>query len=510
MIQEAWENNDGCNQIKKGPNVTIFLSLKRVKSVKSLVRAGVLVTFLGALVCLTTAFAWNSPYSAHLTIKEEREMGRKFMLYTTRSLPLVDDPYILDYVRKMGHYIVSQVPNPPFDFRFYVVNEQVYNAFAGPGGYIFIYTGLIAAMKSEEELAGILGHEVAHVTARHISRRIEAAKKINVATMAGVLAGVFLGGGAAAGVANTTLAAGQSLSLKYSRDNEIEADQLGLKYLNKAGYGGQGLLNILGTIREKQWFSSKDLPSYLSTHPASEDRIIYLDGWIQANPDWTPTHTPPNFGDFNRVRTRIIALYEDSDAARNTFDAALRANSSDVLACYGKGLLLGRVGEKKEALDYLKKAVHLRPLDADILRDLGKAYFEIGEYDKAIKTLKGALAFNARDPEGLFILGRAQLMTNDFQNALETFKNLMDKYPGYTPGIYYLGETYGKLGNLSEAHYHLGMYYRRKGSVKNARFHLQRALSLSSQDPARQNTIREALDSLPKAKGQTAKKRKFH
>jgi predicted Zn-dependent protease len=479
--------------------VTRFLFNKGVKPIKTVMRAGMLAFFVWAFLCHTIAFAWDSPFRAHLTNKEEREMGKKFKFYTTRSLPLVDDPYILDYVRKVGHYIVNQVSNPPFEFHFYVVNEQVYNAFAGPGGYIFIYTGLIAAMESEEELAGILGHEVAHVTSRHIKRRIEAAKKINVATMAGVLAGVFLGGGAAAGaISSTSLAAGQSLSLKYSRDNEIEADQVGLKYLNKAGYGGEGLLNVLGTIRKKQWFGSKDLPSYLSTHPATEDRMMYLDSWIQANPDWTPDYSPPDFGDFKQVRTRIIALYGDTDVAHNTFDAALKANQSDVLAYYGKGLVLGREGEHKKALDYLKKAMHFRPLDADILRDLGKTYFEMGNYDKALKTLKGALAFNARDPEGSFLLGRTQLMTNDLHGALETFKSLLNQYPGYTAGLYYLGETYGKLGNMSEAHYNLGMYYRRKGSAKNARFHLQRALELSSQDPARQQTIREALKGVPK------------
>jgi len=449
----------------------------------------------------TGAPASASAFRAHLTNKEEREMGRKFMLYTTQSLPLVEDPYVVDYVRKLGHYIVGQVPSPPFEFHFYVVNEEVYNAFAGPGGYIFIYTGLIAAMESEEELAGILGHEVAHVTARHISKRIEQAKKINIATMAGVLAGVFLGGGSAAGaVSTTTLAAGQSLSLKYSRENEIEADQLGLKYLTQAGYGGKGLLNILGTIRKKQWFSSKDIPSYLSTHPASEDRIIYLDSWMQANPDWRPPVIPPKFGEFNKVRTKVIALYGDPDVANNTFDAAIRANQANALACYGKGLVLGREGSKKEAVDYLKKAVQLRPLDQDILRDLGTAYFNMGDYEAALKTLKGALAFNANDPEGGFFLGRAQMMTNDLQGALETFKSLVEKYPGYSLAIYYLGETYGKLGNLPEAHYHLGMYYKNKGPAKNARFHLERALELSSGDPARQETIREALKNLPEAK----------
>jgi predicted Zn-dependent protease len=464
-------------------------------------KATIMAIFVAGVVFHTDIPASASFLRAHLTNKEEREMGRKFMLYTTSSLPLIEDPYIVDYVRRLGHHIVDQVPSPPFKFEFYVVNEEVYNAFAGPGGYIFIYSGLIAAMESEEELAGILGHEVAHVTARHISKRIEKAKKISVATMAGVLAGIFLGGGSAAGAISTTsLAAGQSLSLKYSRENEIEADQLGLKYLNQAGYGGQGLLNILGTIREKQWFSSKDLPSYLSTHPASETRIIYLDSWIQAHPDWTPSVTPPKFGDFNKVRTKVIGLYSDADVANNTFDAALRNNQADALAWYGKGLVLGREGNKKEAVDCLKKSVQLRPLDPDILRDLGKAYFDMGDYVAALRTLKGALAFNANDPEGRFLLGRAQMMTEDLHGALETFNTLVEKYPAYSPGIYYLGETYGKLGNLPEAHYHLGMYYKGKGSVKNATFHLERALELSSGDPARQETIRKALKALPEAK----------
>ena len=134
--------------------------------------------------------------------------------------------------------------------------------------------------------------------------------------------------------------------------------------------------------------------------------------------------------------------------------------------------------------------------DSGILRDLGKAYFDMGDYSAALKTLKGALAFNANDPEGQFLLGRAQMMTNDLQGALETFKMLVEKSPDYPPGIYYLGETYGKLGNLPEAHYHLGMYYKYKGPAKNARFHLERALELSSRDPARQETIREALKNL--------------
>jgi tetratricopeptide (TPR) repeat protein len=135
-------------------------------------------------------------------------------------------------------------------------------------------------------------------------------------------------------------------------------------------------------------------------------------------------------------------------------------------------------------------------LDTDVLRDLGKTYFQGGDYPEAIKTLKAALASNPEDPEGRLLLGRSQIETADLVGALETLKGLIKTNPDYGSGIYYLGETYGKLGNLAEAHYHLGMYYKEEGQVKNARFHLARALKLFGNDAVRQEEIKEALKEL--------------
>jgi tetratricopeptide (TPR) repeat protein len=140
-------------------------------------------------------------------------------------------------------------------------------------------------------------------------------------------------------------------------------------------------------------------------------------------------------------------------------------------------------------------------LDADILRDLGKAYFSMGDYANALNTLRGALAFNAKDPEGRFLLGRAQMETGDLEVAVTTFTELLNTTPDYLPGTYYLGQTYGKLGNLAEAHYHLGMYYKKKRRFDNASFHLNRALKLFAKDPARRKAIKEALKGLPTRQG---------
>ncbi len=478
-------------------SAAIIIALEVEPSMK-LIRTGIL-TILTLSFVSSCAVQANAALFAtmNLTTKEERELGKEFMIYVTKNRTLIKDPDIVEYVGKIGQRILAQHPSPPFEFNFYIVKEDVYNAFAAPAGHVFICSGLLGAMESEEELAGILSHEIAHVSSRHISERIARAKKIGLATLAGVLTGIFLGGGdVSAGIATGSIAAGQSLSLKFSRENEMEADQVGLKYLTKAGYTGNGLLDILGKIREKQWFGSGEIPSYLSTHPAVEARMAYLDTWIQTHPKHGTLSAPRDETKFNKVRAKVIALYGDKMSAHNTFDALLRKNDKDALALYGKGLVLGREGKRDEAVETLTMAAQLRPLDADILRDLGKAYFNMGDYVHALKTLRGALAFNAKDSEGHFLLGRAQMETGDLQGALKTFTRLLDTNPDYLQGTYYLGEVYGKLGNLAEAHYHLGMYYNKKQRLDNARFHLNRALKLFAKDPARQKAIKEALKGL--------------
>jgi predicted Zn-dependent protease len=470
------------------------LNTKKAKTrfIKTVIVAVLVMTLLSPL--------WGASGLCHasLTTAEEEDLGREFMRYVRKNLTLIEDPSIVDYVTKVGQRILAQYDGAPFEFHFYVVREEVYNAFAGPAGHVFINSGLLAAMETEEDLAGILGHEIAHVLCRHISKRIDQSKKIGWVTLAGMLTGIFLGGNpeVAGAVTTGSLAAGQSLSLMYSREDERQADQVGLKYLTKAGYGGEGLLDMLNKIRQKRWFGSEEIPSYVQTHPAVEERMGYLDTWMQAHPEWRGKARAKDSTEFQKVRTRLIALYEDTTTAERVLDAQLRKDGDVVLANYGKGLLLAREGRKDEAVETLKKVARLRPLDTDIVRDLGKIYFQAGDYPKAIKTLKEALASNPEDPEGLLLVGRSQIETGDLEGALETLKGLVKTDPDYGSGMYYLGETYGKLGNLAEAHYHLGMYYKAEGQLRNARFHLARCLKLSGNDAARQQEIKEALKDL--------------
>ncbi len=434
----------------------------------------------------------------NLTNEEERKLGGKFLSYVKRHLRLVDDSIIVNYITTVGKRIESQMPNQPFTYHFYVVKEDVYNAFAAPAGHVFINSGLLAAMDNEDELAGILGHEMAHVACRHIAKRIERSSKIGLATLAGILAGIFLGGGGAATGAITagSVAAGQSMSLKYSREDEAEADQVGLRYLTQAGYSAEGLLSMLKKIRMVRWFGPEEIPTYLTTHPAVEERLAYIDTQIQIRPGWGSPSRKIDPYEFKKMNTRLIALYGDMDTARRRFQGLLDKEPDNPLANYGMALVLEREGQREAAFNLFRKAILYNPTDPDILSDMGRSYFFAGNYGQAISVLKGALAFRPRDREGHFLLGRSYLETGESLEAIEVLKSLVALYPNFTEGYYYLGNAYDKINNFGEAHYNLGLYFEQKGDTKNAGFHFKRALKVLGDDPARRESIRKKLKNL--------------
>ncbi len=436
-----------------------------------------------------------------ITIQEERELSKEFMTVIRSQFPLVEDPIIVDYVNRVGQRILTVVPPQPFEYQFYVIHEDVYNAFATPAGHIFINSGLFAALESEEELAGIIGHEIAHVVCRHISDRIENSKKIGMATLAGMVAGVLLGvggvGAAASAVTMGSVAAGQTAALAYSRENEMQADQLGLVYLTQAGYSGAGLLTSLKKIRSKQWYGSEQVPTYLTTHPASELRMSYIDNWLNHNPtENTGKHM--DTGAFDLAHTRLTALYTDEKIALNHFKSDLDESPDDPLAHYGYALTLMRGEKWHDAAVHMKQVIEGNAMATHMLQDLGRIYFQDGQYQKAMQAF---LAGNSdKNPEGQLYLGRTQMELGRMAEAKDTFEKLVRNNGNYSQAYYYLGESSGRLGDMFGAHYNLGRFYMRMGDRKNAGFHLNRALKLAVDD-AQKKVVRHQLEGLgPKKK----------
>jgi predicted Zn-dependent protease len=459
---------------------------------------------LSAVVAVLLLLGWSTPGWA-ISLKEEQELSQQFMRMVYRNYELIDDPLIRGYVSQVGRKILARVPPQPFTYHFHVVQEKVYNAFAIPAGHIFINSGLLLAMDDEDELAGILAHEISHVVCRHISKRIDQSKKIDLATMAGVVAGIFLGvaGGspeAAQALTLGSLAAGQSVSLAHSREDESQADQHGLEYLTKAGYSAEGLLDILKKIRGKEWFGPNQIPTYMMTHPAIEERIARIDNWLAA-PGHDRKEKPPS-RQFHRMQYRLRALYGDPNDAIQFFKSGLAAHPSDMDMVYGYGLTMTRIGNYDQAVRYLQQALTQNALDPVVLGDLGKVYFLSGRTKQALEVLKGAASLPDPNPEGLFYLGRTYIELGDYTAAVDSLERVLQIQDDYPPAYYFLGEAYGKLGRDPDAHFFLGMFHFKKGDDRLAYHHLMLAKK-QIQDPAKQEIIKKTLEiikKLPKEK----------
>lgn len=432
-----------------------------------------------------------------MTIQEEEEQSREFMIQINTHFEIIHDPVISDYINKLGNKILAVVPPQPFQYHFYVIKEDTYNAFAGPGGQIFIYSGLFEALDNEDQLAGIIGHEISHVVCRHISQQIEQSKKVGMGTLAGVAAGVLLGaagaGSAAVGAAAVgSMAAGQSIILAHSREDEMQADQRGVDFLTKAGYNPAGLLNALNKIRSKQWYGKDQIPTYLMTHPAVEDRIGYLSTWIEANAakiSRLPKHSNEAF---DWVHTRLFAQYGSESEALKYFKTRVAKQPDNAMDHYGYGLILTRTGNRNAAIDQYRMALTQRAFDPVLLIELGKTYFLDGRYTEALHVLQGALDLSPDETDGLFYSGRCLIELGKFEEASRTLENLLRNTPNYPDAMFYLGNAYGSLGRVSDACFYLGQYYYIRGDYRNAVVQLEKALAAAT-DPEKKTEIENLL-----------------
>ncbi len=432
-----------------------------------------------------------------ISIKQEEELSKEFLESVFKHLVIIKDPHVVNYINSVGNKLVAALPPQPFKYHFYVIKQDVYNAFAGPGANIFINSGLIEAMETEEELAGILGHEIAHAFCRHISLRIKKAKKTNLTTLAGLAAGILLGIGGSADAASAVIvgsvAAGQSYALAYSRENERQADQIGFELIISAGYDGTGLVKVLKKIRDKNWFGPEQIPTYLTTHPATKNRIINISTWLENSKNKIKKKKIDSFR-FKMVQTKISAEYGDKNIALDKFSKAVSNDPDNVVANYGQALVLARTDKKGESIKYMKKVLEKMAFNPYVLKDAGKIYFSDGQYKKALECFKGASIMLSSESECNFYIGRSFEALGQLDKAIKLYQKSILKSPENISAYYFLGQASGQKGNMRDAHFYLGLYYKKKYDYKNALFHFKRGMKYSKNDPE----IKQELKNLKK------------
>ena len=450
------------------------------------------------IMCLAAYLAGllTTPSAHALTLGEEEELGREFFKYVQHRYRFVEDPFARHYIEALGKRLAAAFPDPMFEYRFFIIEDETYNAFAAPAGYVFVNTGLIKAMNSEAELAGILTHEIAHVYCRHISEKIEKSKKIGLATLAGIAAGIFLGaGGAVPGdaVMIGSAAAGQAAALAYSRADERQADQIGVTYLCEAGYSARGLMEILQKIKSKQWFSDKEFPTYLSTHPGTDERLMYIDT-LMNSPEFARCgkNSAADEAAFAVIKTKIEALCPGDNAAIRHFTALVEQNPADPSARYGLGLALLQNNRPADAIAHLEKVAEKSPFHPHALTDLGKAHYFTGAYEKALSILERVPPTDFYNTERYFYTAMAAEKLGLHDKSITLYKRIIQQEPRYLPALYELGKVAGEQGNLDDAHFYLGIYHNNRREVDTALFHLNKALELNK-DEKRKEQIEKML-----------------
>ncbi|MCL6584184.1 MAG: M48 family metalloprotease [bacterium] len=405
------------------------------------------------------------------------ELGKKIFEELKPHLKFTDNPLIQLYVDQVGKRIIEQVYPNRFEFRYFVIKSDQLNAFALPNGYIFLTERLLNSVKTEDELAFVLCHETAHVVKTHFRRLMEKKSKVDMATMAAMIAGVLLSKDSemATAVQAFSVGANQSFFLKYSREFEDEADETGFNYLIAAGYRGQGAIDFMEKLHQLERITIT-APIYLSTHPATSSRVYHLEQMSRKN----PSKPIDPVGNIRRLEIWSRLETENPHDYWHDLQTACQRDPNNPDLLYGLALALGKIGRQKEALDFFQKCLSLNPNDQDALRDMGISLFRQGEYAKAQKSLEQAVQVNHEDFLAFHYLGRTLKEMHQPDEAIAKLTQSKELEPEFADNYYYLGLLFQQKGKIREAHENFSTHFALRGNQKAAQFHRQEAERLKT------------------------------
>ncbi|UCD70283.1 MAG: M48 family metallopeptidase [Betaproteobacteria bacterium] len=272
------------------------------------------------------------------TLSQAQELmyGKAIMAQIRSSPSYLHDAEVTDYLNQVGYRLVANCPDPGGHFEFFVIKDESINAFALPGGFIGVHSGLLLTAQSESEFLGVIGHEIAHVTQRHLARMMAVQRKTGLASLAAIAVAILaarsspqLSQGALAAAAAAPLQA----QLNYSRDNEREADRIGLQIVQKSDYDVHAVPVFFERLQRASQIYRGGAPSYLRTHPLTFERIADIQNRVSE----MPYRQVPDSLAFHLVRARLTALDGSPSGAVVTFRERIshKKYANEVAARYG-------------------------------------------------------------------------------------------------------------------------------------------------------------------------------
>ena len=440
---------------------------------------------------------FGSPADAALSKSREAQIGRSVMLQLRNAGVVVDDPFLEEYLRTIGSRLATHVTNGDFNFNFFVVQDDAINAFALPGGYIGVNSGLLLASDSESELAGVLAHEISHVTQRHIARAALDNQRTSIVSLAAMLAALVLG--AAADVPSDAMtgivAASQGLAaqrqINFTRSNESEADRVGIELMSGAGFDPSGMSSFFEKLSRRYGGSSEYVPEILRTHPVSSERVAEARDRARQLPAIEHTSSPQ----YALAKSRLIVLSAarpeeafghfrdkaDSNLPEDRYGLAL-ASMRMALYDNAEALFRGLVADYPNIMAF-------RVGQAEAMAASGATQPALDLYADAIRLFPRNGPLTISYAETLIAAGKPA-------EAHELLLDLLNNVPPTAPQLRLIARAANAEGDVANAYFYMSYYYASIGNLPLAIGQVRMALETPNSNEVDRARFRSRLDQL--------------
>lgn len=401
---------------------------------------------------------------------EEKEFGASFFRTLHSQADISQDLEIQQYIQSIGRQLAAHSDTPSSPFYFFVVMDPNINAFAGPGGYIGINSGLILLTEAESELASVMAHEIGHVTQRHLYRQIEAASKMSIPTVAATLAAILIGTQSPA-MGQAALMAVQAGSVQFqinfTRDNEKEADRVGMQTLADSSFDPRSMPTFFERLQQSTRYYGRGVPEFLRTHPVSESRVADTRGRAETYPY---RQYPDSMGYLLTKAKLFVLTTADQNVSIKHFSALEKQGTAEqrAVASYGMGLVYLQNMQYPAAGKIFKALAEQFPNQPQYIAALARTAVENKDYEKAHQLFAQA-TLNFPNNDAIKIeYARSLLRSSKPVDARRILLGLSDNQKEQPFYFLLLAQIHADLNQQAESHRYMAEYYYSSGQTEDA------------------------------------------
>lgn len=449
----------------------------------------------------------GSPASSTLTLDDEFHIGLQVVRQLRDEGQIIEDPEATEYLQALGSRIVAQATGDSAQrFSFFFVNDDTINAFALPGGFIGVNYGLVLATRNEAQLAGVLAHEIAHVTQRHIARRIHSQGRQSIATVAAILAAILVGaatGSSDAALGGISMASGAAMQqqINFTRANENEADRVGMSFLAAAGFDPYGMPDFFETMGRRNPLAATNrnaLPEILQSHPVTTNRIAESRARAAQFKETKQIAESVSYA-LTRERLRVLATPAE-DNVRRYYSDRRDQQQQTVGERYGEALASYQGGSSRASLDALTDLARQYPQVPMLQSTLGQALMSAGDTEESLVVFRRALDLSPRNIPLTMRYAEALMKADQAKAAHAVLLDLFNNVAPTPEQIRFTALAASSAGDTGDAAYYMSEYHIATGNLPLSVAQLEMALAAPnitvvqrSRYQARLDEVREAL-----------------